>query len=288
MRDTAYSGRFPNELAATLGLSRNRAQQAAAFDGARASPPLPGPRAPPPSGSAPNTSRLVEPTVTTEEWALVSAPRGRPSELYHLGDDPQQTRNVLPEHPDVARELHGRLLRFLETAGGSGATARASPPSRGTSPAAGRSRASGVGGGHDPLLRRGRPGRHPLLRPRRPGRGACSARGRLRSGVPPGAGGRPAPAPATGAGLLAHPVRLALRPPLSRPPLARPPAPPATTSGKDSSRGPVRRAVQAFRRSVRSVADAARSCSTSANQPSSSDSRRPHPLRPLGARSWRS
>ena len=69
--------------------------------------------------------------MTTEEWALVSAPRGRPSELYHLGDDPQQTRNVLPEHPDVARELHGRLLRFLETAGGSGATATRIAPFQG-------------------------------------------------------------------------------------------------------------------------------------------------------------
>jgi arylsulfatase A-like enzyme len=133
VRDTAYSGRFPNELAAALGLSRNRAQQAAAFDGAAGIATSPGASgAPSPSGSAPNTSRLVEPlTVTTEEWALVSAPRGRPSELYHLEDDPQQTRNVLPEHPDVARELHGRLLRFLETAGGSGATAARIAPFQG-------------------------------------------------------------------------------------------------------------------------------------------------------------
>ena len=69
--------------------------------------------------------------MTTEEWALLSAPRGRPSELYHLGDDPQQTRNVLPEHPDVARELHARLLRFLETAGGAGATAARIAPFQG-------------------------------------------------------------------------------------------------------------------------------------------------------------
>ena len=133
MRDTAYSGRFPNELARTLGLSRNRAQQAAAFDGAAGiATPSGDPGRPLLSGSARNASRLVEPlTVTTEEWALVSAPRGRPSELYHLGDDPQQTRNGLPEHPDVARELHGRLLRFLETAGGSGATAPRIAPFQG-------------------------------------------------------------------------------------------------------------------------------------------------------------
>jgi arylsulfatase A-like enzyme len=125
VREAAFSGRFPNELAAVLGLSRNRAQQAATFDGAAGIPS----GAPTPSGGPASTSRLVEPlTVTTEEWALVSAPRGRPSELYHLGDDPQQTRDVLPEHPDVARDLHARLLRFLETAGGAGATeARIAP-----------------------------------------------------------------------------------------------------------------------------------------------------------------
>ena len=63
VRDTAYSGRFPNELAAALGLSRNRAQQAAAFDGAAgiATPSgasgLPGLRALPPLPGAPRTPR---------------------------------------------------------------------------------------------------------------------------------------------------------------------------------------------------------------------------------------
>ena len=56
-------------------------------------------------------------TVTTEEWALISSPRGRPSELYHLCNDPAQARNVLTEHPAVARDLHAALLAFLESVG---------------------------------------------------------------------------------------------------------------------------------------------------------------------------
>lgn len=107
VRQHAFSGRYPNELAALLGQSRNRASQAATFDGAAG------------MGSA---ARLVEPmTVTTTDWALICAPQGRPSELYSLADDPRQERNVLAAHPDVARELQSALLRFLETAGGTGA-----------------------------------------------------------------------------------------------------------------------------------------------------------------------
>jgi arylsulfatase A-like enzyme len=107
IRDHSFSGRYPNELAAVLGQGRNRAQQVAAFDGAA------GIGAP---------SRLVEPlTVTTEKWALINAPEGRPSELYNLEDDPRQERNVLANHPDVARELHGALIGFLENTGASAA-----------------------------------------------------------------------------------------------------------------------------------------------------------------------
>ncbi len=108
VREHAFSGRFPNELAAALGQGKGRAAAAAQFDGA---------------AGLGDAARLVEPlTVTTEDWALVCSPRGRPSELYSLGDDPRQERDVLAEHPDVARELHRVLLHFLESAGGSGAT----------------------------------------------------------------------------------------------------------------------------------------------------------------------
>jgi arylsulfatase A-like enzyme len=117
VREHAFSGRYPNELAAVLGQSRNRAAQAAVFDGAAG------------MGAA---SRLIEPlTVTTEEWALICSPRGRASELYSLTTDPDQERNVIESHPDVARELHAALLSFLETAGGSGASEARIAPFRG-------------------------------------------------------------------------------------------------------------------------------------------------------------
>ena len=104
LREQAFSGRFPNELAAALGIGRNRAAQAAAFDGAAG------------VGTAPG--RLVEAlTVTAEDWALVRSPNGRPCELYDLTADPGQERNVIGTHPDVARELQDALIRFLEGAG---------------------------------------------------------------------------------------------------------------------------------------------------------------------------
>ena len=117
VRKHAFSGRHPNELAALLGQSSNRARQAAVFDGAAG------------MGAA---SRLIEPlTVTTEEWALICSPRGRASELYSLETDPGQTHNVIEAHPDVARELHAALLAFLETAGESGASEARIAPFRG-------------------------------------------------------------------------------------------------------------------------------------------------------------
>jgi hypothetical protein len=38
-------------------------------------------------------------------------------ELYNLPSDPEQLRNVIADHPDVARDLHGRLTRFMADAG---------------------------------------------------------------------------------------------------------------------------------------------------------------------------
>ena len=58
-------------------------------------------------------------TVTTEEWALVCPPGVEGRELYHLPTDPAQERNVVGAHEDVARELHGQLLRFMADAGAS-------------------------------------------------------------------------------------------------------------------------------------------------------------------------
>jgi arylsulfatase A-like enzyme len=123
VRDHAFSGRFPNELAAALGIGRNRAAQAAAFDGAAGVGT---------SGAASVSTRLVEAlTVTTEEWALICSPQGRASELYDLRADPRQERNVLHEQPEIARDLHAALLRFLETTGGTGASPARIAPFRG-------------------------------------------------------------------------------------------------------------------------------------------------------------
>jgi len=77
-------------------------------------------------------------TVTTDEWAYICAPRADSqgevvdravdghakrqrlgltvtSELYHLPSDPHQQQDVLDQHPEVARELRGRLVAFLES-----------------------------------------------------------------------------------------------------------------------------------------------------------------------------
>jgi hypothetical protein len=112
LREHVFSGRYPNELARALGQGRGSAAQAAAFDGA--------------AGVGTASTRLVEAlTVTAEEWSLISSPQGRPSELYDLRDDPYQERNRIAERPEVARELHRALLRFLEESGA--APARMAP-----------------------------------------------------------------------------------------------------------------------------------------------------------------
>jgi arylsulfatase A-like enzyme len=65
-----------------------------------------------------NWSRYRPSTVWTREWSLVYWRMGIEPELYHLPTDPGQCRSVYRDHPDVARELHGRyanLLQHLET-----------------------------------------------------------------------------------------------------------------------------------------------------------------------------
>ena len=107
VREHAFSGRYPNELARVLGEGRGGAGMAVAqFDGA--------------AGVGGLSSRLVEAlTVTTEDWALICSPRGRPSELYDLRLDPRQERNVIEREVDAARALHAELIRFLESSGAS-------------------------------------------------------------------------------------------------------------------------------------------------------------------------
>ena len=52
-------------------------------------------------------------TVTTPEWSLIYAVERGLSELYHLPSDPKQGKNVINEHPDIARELHQLLIDFM-------------------------------------------------------------------------------------------------------------------------------------------------------------------------------
>ncbi len=52
-------------------------------------------------------------TVTTDEWSLIYAVDPGLSELFHLSSDPKQEKNVINEHPEVAKELHQLLVKFL-------------------------------------------------------------------------------------------------------------------------------------------------------------------------------
>jgi len=56
-------------------------------------------------------------TIHAREWTLIYSVAGDEVELYHTATDPGQTRNVVKEHPDVARRLHATFLRFLEQCG---------------------------------------------------------------------------------------------------------------------------------------------------------------------------
>ena len=51
-------------------------------------------------------------TITTDEWSLLYSMTGDPW-LHHLPTDPKQERNVISKHPEVARELHQRFVRFM-------------------------------------------------------------------------------------------------------------------------------------------------------------------------------
>jgi len=52
-------------------------------------------------------------TVTTYEWSLLYDTEPGGSELYNMLSDPGQEKNVISQHPDVARELHQLLIKFM-------------------------------------------------------------------------------------------------------------------------------------------------------------------------------
>ena len=52
-------------------------------------------------------------TVTTADWSLLYYPVKGQSWLYHLPSDPGQEKNVINQRPEVARELHQHLVKFM-------------------------------------------------------------------------------------------------------------------------------------------------------------------------------
>jgi arylsulfatase A-like enzyme len=52
-------------------------------------------------------------TITTEEWSLLYSLKD-PSELYHLPSDPDQEKNIIKERPEIAKELHSFLVKFMQ------------------------------------------------------------------------------------------------------------------------------------------------------------------------------
>lgn len=62
-------------------------------------------------------AKASTPAVYTERWAYVPiGAEGRP-ELYDLESDPYGEQNLAGDLPDVAKEMHGRLLAWLEEMG---------------------------------------------------------------------------------------------------------------------------------------------------------------------------
>jgi arylsulfatase A-like enzyme len=56
-------------------------------------------------------------TITSEEWSLICPPGTEDHALYHLPDDPGQTRNVIADHPDRARRMHQAFIDFMTASG---------------------------------------------------------------------------------------------------------------------------------------------------------------------------
>ncbi len=52
-------------------------------------------------------------TITTDEWSLLYSTEPGESWLYHLPSDPKQEKNVINEHPEVGKELHQLLVKFM-------------------------------------------------------------------------------------------------------------------------------------------------------------------------------
>ena len=62
--------------------------------------------------SRPLTAGLVT-TVSTDAWSLLYSIDEAMSELYNLESDPKQQKNVIGGRPEVAKELHQYLVKFM-------------------------------------------------------------------------------------------------------------------------------------------------------------------------------
>ncbi|MDB4385034.1 arylsulfatase [Opitutaceae bacterium] len=47
------------------------------------------------------------------DWKLIMPEGDKPAELYHLGDDPAETRDVIAEHPEIAIRLERRITSIV-------------------------------------------------------------------------------------------------------------------------------------------------------------------------------
>lgn len=65
-------------------------------------------------GPHPSTHEPNLKAVRTAEWKLVYHAATLEKSLYHLPSDPEEARNVIDAHPDVARSLWDRLVHYGE------------------------------------------------------------------------------------------------------------------------------------------------------------------------------
>jgi len=58
-------------------------------------------------------------TITSDDWTLLYASKGKPVELYNLKSDPGQKKNVAKQHPEVVKRLHRMFFDFIKKYGAS-------------------------------------------------------------------------------------------------------------------------------------------------------------------------
>ena len=52
-------------------------------------------------------------TITADKWSLIYSIEEGISELYDVMSDPKQKNDIISKHPDVAKELHEYLVKFM-------------------------------------------------------------------------------------------------------------------------------------------------------------------------------